>query len=39
MREVEIKDDLKVQGFCQVHRVMVKREAEVVPTNTLFFDL
>ena len=36
MWEVEIRDDWKEQGFAEVHRVMVKTEAEVVPTNTLF---
>ena len=32
----QLFNDLKEQGFAEVHRVMVKTEAEVVPTNTLF---
>ena len=34
--ELEIRDELKTQGVVEVHRVTVKKEGRVVPTNTLF---
>ena len=36
MSETEIRDELKTQGAVEVHRVTVKKEGKVVPTNTLF---
>ena len=36
LSEVEIKDELKAQGVVEVHRVTVKKEGKVIPTNTLF---
>ena len=36
MTEMEIKMELQEQGVVEVHRVMVKRDTEKVPTNTLF---
>ena len=36
MYELEIRDELKDQGFVGVHRVTVRKNGEVVPTNTLF---
>ena len=36
MSEIEIRDELKTQGVVEVHRVTVKKESKVVPTNTLF---
>ena len=34
--EAEIRDELKTQGVVEVHRVTVKKEGKVIPTNTLF---
>uniref|UniRef100_UPI003AF53F94 hypothetical protein n=1 Tax=Thiolapillus sp. TaxID=2017437 RepID=UPI003AF53F94 len=36
MSETEIRDELKTQGVVEVHRVTVKKEGKVIPTNTLF---
>ena len=36
MSEIEIKDELKTQGVVKGHRVTVKKEGKVIPTNTLF---
>ena len=36
MSEIEIRDELKTQGVVEVHRVTVKKEGKVIPTNTLF---
>ena len=36
MPEIEIRDELKTQGVVEVHRVTVKKEGKVIPTNTLF---
>ena len=36
MTEAEIKTELKEQGVVEVHGVMVNRDTEKVPTNTLF---
>ena len=36
LSEVEIRDELKAQGVVEVHRVTVKKEGKVIPTNTLF---
>ena len=36
MSEGEIRNKLKEQGVVEVRRVTVKRDAEKVPTNTLF---
>ena len=36
MSEVEIRDERKTQGVVEVHRVTVKKEGKVIPTNTLF---
>ena len=36
LSEVEIRDERKTQGVVEVHRVTVKKEGKVVPTNTLF---
>ena len=36
MLEVEIRSELNEQGVIEVHKVMVKRNIEKVPTNTLF---
>ena len=36
MTEMEIKMELQEQGVVEVHRVMVQRDTEKVPTNTLF---
>ena len=36
MTEVEIKKELQEQGVAEVHRVMVKRDTDKVPTNTPF---
>ena len=36
MSEIEIRDKLKTQGVVEVHRVTVKKEGKVIPTNTLF---
>ena len=35
LSEVEIRDELKTQGVVEVHRVTVKKEGKVIPTNTL----
>ena len=35
MTEAEIKRELQEQDVVEVHRVMVKRDTEKVPTNTL----
>ena len=34
--EIEIRDELKTQGVVEVHRLTVKKEGKVIPTNTLF---
>ena len=39
MSEIEIRDKLKTQGVVEVHRVTVKKEGKVIPTNTLFLTL
>ena len=36
MTEEEIKTELQEHGVVEVHRVMVKRDTEKIPTNTLF---
>ena len=36
MSEVEIRDELKDQGVVGVNRVTLKKEGNVIPTNTLF---
>ena len=36
MSETEIRDELKTQGVVEVHRVTVKKEGKIIPTNTLF---
>ena len=36
LSEVEIRDELKTQDVVEVHRVTVKKEGRVIPTNTLF---
>ena len=36
MLGIEIRDELKTQGVVEVHRVTVKTEGKVIPTNTLF---
>ena len=36
MSEIEIRDELKSEGVVEVHRVTVKKEGKVIPTNTLF---
>ena len=36
MSEVEIRDELRDQGVVGVNRVTLKKEGEVIPTNTLF---
>ena len=36
LSEAEIRDELKTQGVVEVHRVTVKKEGKVIPTNTLF---
>ncbi|WP_419608011.1 hypothetical protein, partial [Thiolapillus sp.] len=36
MSETEIRDELQTQGVVEVHRVTVKKEGKVIPTNTLF---
>ena len=36
MSEIEIRDELKTQGVVEVHRVTVKKEGKVIPTNSLF---
>ena len=36
LSEAEIRDELKSQGVVEVHRVTVKNEGKVSPTNTLF---
>ena len=36
MSETEIRDELKTQGVVEVHRVTVKKEGKLIPTNTLF---
>ena len=36
LSEVEIRDGLKDQGVVEVHRVLIKREGESIPTNTCF---
>ena len=36
MSEIEIRDKLKTQGVVEVHRVTVKKEGKIIPTNTLF---
>ena len=36
LSEVEIRDELKTQGVVEVHRVRVKKEGKIIPTNTLF---
>ena len=36
LSEAEIRDELKSQGVVEVHRVTVKKEGKVIPTNTLF---
>ncbi len=36
LSEVEIRDELKSQGVVEVHRVMVKKEGKVIPTNPCF---
>ena len=36
MSEIEIRDKLKTQGVVEVHRITVKKEGKVIPTNTLF---
>ena len=33
---VEIRDERNTLGVVEVHRVTVKKEGKVVPTNTLF---
>ena len=37
MLGIEIRDELKTQGVVEVHRVTVKKEGKVIPTNILFF--
>ena len=37
LSEVEIRDELKSQGVVEVHRITVKKEGKIIPTNTLFF--
>ena len=39
LSEIEIRDELKTQGVVEVHRVSVKKEGEVIPTNILFLTL
>ena len=39
MSEVEIRDELKDQGVVGVNRVTLKKEGNVIPTNTLFLTL
>ena len=36
MSEVEIRDEMKDQDVVGVHRVTLKNEGKVIPTNTLF---
>ena len=36
LSDIEIRDKLKTQGVVEVHRVTVKKEGKVIPTNTLF---
>ena len=36
LSEVEIPDELKSQRVVEVHRVTVKKEGKVIPTNTPF---
>ena len=36
LSEAEIGEELKSQGVVEVHRVTVKKEGKVIPTNTLF---
>ena len=36
MTEMEIRTELQEQGVVEVHKVTVKKDAEKVPTNTLF---
>ena len=36
MTEVEIRDQLKDQGVVGVNRVTLKKEGEMIPTDTLF---
>ena len=39
LSEAEIRDELKTQGVVEVHRVTVKKEGKVIPTNTCFLPL
>ena len=34
LSEAEIRDELKSQGVVEVHRVAVRKEGKVTPTNT-----
>ena len=36
LSEVEIGDELKIQGVVEDHHVTVKKEGKVIPINTLF---
>ena len=36
LSDIEIRDKLKTQGGVEVHRVTVKKEGKVIPTNSLF---
>ena len=35
MSEIEIRDELKTQGVVKAHRVTVKKEGKVIPTNAV----
>ena len=37
LSEVEIRDELKSKGVVEVHRVTVKKEGKVIPTNTVSY--